>query len=171
MNIRTPSGWHDDTSGRDAGHDEMQLHLLQNLSTIMPTLPTDDGERLVAYRLDGVEAEVPTITEGGNIVAFSDVVALYKPTPGHGPHSIRVHFELKPRIYSVGACIRQAHALTVAVTRLPKGEAQKHRRSLRSPDQASNQVCLAVYDDDPKLGMLRTMCVFPILPIKRPPAP
>ena len=135
IGARSPSGWHDDAMGRDAGHDQMQARLLRVF----------DKERMENFRPGGLVwcgAEYPirpTSHHSSRVLAFADIALQYE---------IRAQIyawrfiELKPRIYSCGGLIRQCVMIGFAAERA--GIAKPHV-----------QPC--VYDDDPKLSLLAEM--------------
>ncbi len=160
--MKAPSSWHDDAQGRDAGHDDMQLHILGTIGAIVPTV-THKGR---IYTFVGAYAEVPCVS-AGSIIAFTDVMARYavdEPNPQGPPKSVRtlthqIHVEIKPNIYSAGACIRQAYALEYAIKKAWSGDFTR-----------SDEVRIAVWGDDHKRQVLLGLSPFPLILLKRPAA-
>ena len=157
--MKAPSSWHDDAQGRDAGHDDMQLHILNSIGGLLPTVEHKDH----VYTFARAYAEAPCIS-GGSIIAFTDVLAKYtrdEPNPQLGPKATRtlthrIHLEIKPKIYSAGACVRQAYALEHAIKKARTGDYW-----------ASDEIVIAVWADDPKLAVLRGISPFYVMPFKR----
>lgn len=114
----TPSQWHDDGRNRDAGHDEMQIAVFDYLQNKYPLLK------------DSVGFEVPIIARG-QIIAWADIAMIL-------PNFV-VLWEIKPRIYSVGAVVRQCIALA-------------HTARCMHQDV---RVVPVVQSDDPKLSALQ----------------
>ena len=114
----TPSGWHQDASGRDAGHDEMQAGVFRFMKHKEHTLPLDPGNGKVAvYKRVGIYFECPFFL-AGRISTFVDVCLHFQSTEADGYRQrdeALVCYEIKPRIYSVGAVVRQCHATAHAV--------------------------------------------------------
>lgn len=107
--IKSPSGWHDDAYQRDAGHDAMQMDVFERIKASHTTdrwlwhsfyedppadlAPTD------------VQVELPIIQRRTEqIIAFVDVAEFYNTKD-------LILYEIKPKIHSVGGCVRQATAL------------------------------------------------------------
>lgn len=161
---RTPSGWHDDASSRDAGHDEMQAAMLRwwRRNAEEPILDCWPGEAVRDFFLTSVSVEFPFLGFRGRVAGFADLALQFgsRETPEEeakrtanyyaGPYAPRVIMafaELKPRIGSVGGLIRQC-----AVTRIL---ARDHFRAWSTPPKV--EVWAVVYEDDPKVGLLEEM--------------
>jgi len=144
----TPSGWHDDTRSRDAGHDEMQLAVLRKLKSREPEpIPGRFNE---VYKFRGVYAEFPFYLNG-QIIAFADVCEVFRTDKaGYGGYYelFYVAYEIKPRILSVGGVIRQALALDSAIERAKQG---------RQSTANQCRVIPVVPAHDPKIDLLREM--------------
>ena len=122
---RTPSGWHDDARKRDAGHDEMQATVLRQWrfrsNPLMVTLLPDKQR---AFYVQYVEAESPLLSIHGHLAGFADVAIwltsreseeeraerIARQQGDYQPRRLWVFMEVKPRIDSVGAIIRQCRA-------------------------------------------------------------
>jgi hypothetical protein len=141
----TPSGWHDDARNRDAGHDEMQIAIFDYLKDreVAPLKFKDIDEVFVR---SGVCFELPFM-RGNQIVAWGDVVEIYDQQTKYSPQRAIIVHEVKPRIYSVGAVVRQCESLTFGVEH---ALADRH-----SGSRPVVRVFPAVMVDDPKLAMLR----------------
>jgi hypothetical protein len=141
---RSPSRWHDDASDRDAGHDAMQLHWLK-----VALKDVETGSKVMPAVWTG--AEYP-FTASGRIIGFADIATRFQEPEHDDKQKTRdefwIFYELKPRIYSVGAVIRQVTATEYV--------AKRHFKEWRGP-RPSFAVIPVVYVDDPKLGMLREM--------------
>lgn len=145
----TPSQWHDDVRGRDAGHDEMQIAVfdyLRDMSGPSPFYDTADFERI------GVYFEL-MFKRRGQIIAWGDVVEVWgKEAPLYNNRKETTHkymiWEIKPRIYSIGAVVRQCRALIDVVT---SSLTDDHT------DRTKYQIMIApvVAANDPKLVGLR----------------
>lgn len=116
---KSPSAWHDDARDRDAGHDAMQIGFLRlcrrKLSSDNPELITHRGRQ---WRLWRVDFEFPLLIND-RIVAFVDVLCTFERVPQDGDSEEKqplwfILHEIKPRIYSVGAVVRQCTALAYA---------------------------------------------------------
>jgi len=145
----TPSQWHDDVRNRDAGHDAMQIAVFDYLRD-MPTGPSPFYE-CNGYERTGVYFEMP-FRGGGHILAWGDVVEVWQQivTPHEGYSYTKkkyVVWEIKPKIYSVGAVVRQCVAL--------EDIAKSALMTDRGPTQYDVLIIPAVTSDDPKLGELR----------------
>jgi len=143
----TPSGWHDDARNRDAGHDEMQIAVFDWLRASVVCPEGYEKRR-------GVYFESP-FRSRDHIIAWGDIVEVFeKPEHGNYTKLQYVVFEIKPKIYSVGAVVRQCVALADAVD-----SALKYRRSSGrySNTVSYDDACVipVVRSDDPKLSMLR----------------
>jgi hypothetical protein len=118
----TPSGWHDDARGRDAGHDEMQVAVFQwfrsRKADPIPS-PLSRDRSVPAASLDHRQVifELPLFAErrGGykpTIIAFADVAELWSFGGKYASSTIVAGLlEIKPRIDSVGALVRQCKAV------------------------------------------------------------
>jgi hypothetical protein len=134
---RSPSDWHDDTTGRDAGHDAMQLDLWRFLNHQR----VERKEFSNSGQIIDCQAEVPIIDpRSGRVLAFADIGVQHR-HPVTGEEYWRF-MELKPRIYSCGGLIRQCRAIQIAAERGGLG---------------SCRVTAVVFKNDPKIEMLREM--------------
>lgn len=130
----TPSGWHDDARNRDAGHDEMQIAVFDWVK---------DHSR--AFGHVETEFEMP-LYHRGQIIAWCDIgQRVFREGVAFPAHLFI--WEIKPKIYSVGAVVRQCIALQQAAEKACTNEA----RCL----MAEVKVFPVVMVDDPKLSMLR----------------
>jgi hypothetical protein len=147
----TPSGWHDDARDRDAGHDEMQIAVFDHLQGN----PVVRGMNGYEDRI-GMYFESPFYVRG-HIVAWGDIVELWeKPQYETAKKRRYVVWEIKPKIYSIGAVIRQCRSLADVV-----GASQKDRMTRGSSHNLFYDdpiVLPIVRSDDPKLSMLRHVC-------------
>ena len=132
----TPSGWHDDARNRDAGHDEMQIAVFDYLKE---KASTGGSER--SYRSE-VGFEVPFM-RGGQIVAWGDIVEFHY-RAGEDNYYRMIIFEIKPKIYSIGAVMRQCVALETTANSI-------YRTMYPRPTVLSYPV---VWCHDPKLASL-----------------
>jgi hypothetical protein len=115
----TPSGWHDDAHGRDAGHDEMQSGVYRFLDQSEKQISVKDGGKLVNYDRKYIDFECPFYSDG-RIITFVDVCLLFSKSDDKEQDwrdEIILCYEIKPKIYSVGAVVRQCHATAHAVRR------------------------------------------------------
>jgi len=145
----TPSGWENDTRGRDAGHDELQLTLWRYLKK-RPTEPIQTKNDGTFSRVS-VTVEHPFMVKGIPI-AFADVCEVFRSdqvTYDNYWNYRYVAYEIKPRIYSVGGIIRQCMALEVAIER-----SGPTRASGKKPEAV---VVPVVLRSDPKAEMLKEM--------------
>lgn len=147
-----PSHWHGEA--KDAGHDEMVLNLLRTVNArgpfkVSPGFFRDDT--ITEVQLDYTEAEYPVYQRDfkgvSRLVAFVDLLAVYGVTwpegcgnPGLYP-MLRIAYEAKPVIHSVGALIRQCKAIGAYLS--------------GSGDPVL--VRAAAYRDDPKVDQLIEM--------------
>jgi hypothetical protein len=135
----TPSGWHDDAMHRDAGHDAMQHELWKwlKLTPQWKYLPANVDPETVRK---SVEFEMPFHSNADRyypsaVIAFADVGEVWE---CNGCTRWLTLYEVKPKIGSVGAVVRQCEAL-----RNTLGNYTKNFR-----------VIAVVPHDDPKLAML-----------------
>jgi len=145
----TPSGWENDTRGRDAGHDELQLTIWRYLNKrpAAPRHTKNDG----TFNRIAVTIEHPFMVKGIPI-AFADVCEVFRSdkVPYDGYWSYRyVAYEIKPRIYSVGGIIRQCLALEVAI--------ERSGPTMANGKKAEAFVVPVVLRSDPKVEMLKEM--------------
>jgi hypothetical protein len=147
----TPSGWHDDARNRDAGHDEMQIAVFDHLQ-----------DNPVVRGMNGYEDRIGMYFESpfyvrGHIVAWGDIVELWeKPQYETAKKRRYVVWEIKPKIYSIGAVIRQCRSLADVV-----GASQNDRMTRGSSHNLFYDdpiVLPIVRSGDPKLSMLRRVC-------------
>jgi len=144
----TPSGWENDTRGRDAGHDDLQLRIWRYLK--------DRASASMETKDDGIFSRVAVTVEHpfkvkGIPIAFADVCEVFRSdkTTHDGYWVYRyTAYEIKPRIYSVGGIIRQCKALEVAIER------SGPERSTKKPEAI---VVPVVFRTDPKVEMLKEM--------------
>jgi hypothetical protein len=145
----TPSGWHDDARNRDAGHDEMQIAVFDYLKDRLHLRGKDDYEHRI-----GLYFESPFYVRG-HIVAWGDIVELWeKPQYETSKKRKYIVWEIKPKIYSVGAVIRQCRSLADAVEAANR-DSVSHRRAPSGIYYDDPMVLPIVRSDDPKLSMLR----------------
>lgn len=160
----TPSEWHD--RDNDAGHDEMQIAFYLGWRNAVA-----DGERPIwRYHRHSdvpikltpgfVEVEFPLISgKTGVPLSFADVAVRFdgefksERTGIIQRPSAWVLFELKPTIKSVGSLIRQCHAIEAAALRSDI----KPTGYIASVDFLGLQVVPVVYENDPKLQMLKDL--------------
>lgn len=163
-NGMTPSGWHDDAMrNRDAGHDEMQAAEWRRAKDACHSPITHQGK---TFFFVNAWVEKPFIL-AGRVIGFADVGLLYEsqetekekewrlkvpPSRPYKPDRWWVFLEVKPRILSVGAVIRQCIAT----------EYTAERAGL------SCEVWAAVYKDDPKTALLIEMGRVVVLLVERP---
>src|SRR6185437_1956134 len=136
----TPSAWHDDAP-KDAGHDKMQADFVRYYrgkiggATMKVTYEKDPTD----VPLSRVIAEFPISAPGNRgIIAFADVALRYD----NGYPAAFRFVELKPRIRTVGGLVRQCRAIEYAAGSGGLREAE---------------VIACVFDDDPKLDLLREL--------------
>ena len=149
----TPSSAHDSAWKRDDGHDEMQLELYRWLRKQRPDCQTDDR----VYSFAGAFAE-HHLEVNHRIAGFTDVLASYRWNGSlHGAPRTEVAyrlFEIKPKIHSVGAVIRQLRTL-----------AHLARKALKYDGgyaAAEIEVVAVVPYDDPKFKLLIEMCPYSV---------
>jgi hypothetical protein len=101
--ILSPSDWHDTAWKRDAGHDEMQIGIAKYLRT----LPLAD--------LKKIEIEFP-FDRKGRVFCFADIceMSAKKSDRPDVEDFFYSCYEIKPRIDSIGAVIRQVKAFKIA---------------------------------------------------------
>jgi hypothetical protein len=156
----TPSGWHDDAYQRDAGHDEMQAAWWREVrNDPEPTITRKVGYARLEFSYIGTWVEHPLVA-AGRLIGFVDVATLYRSTDIENEHDWRkrryyewwLFYEIKPRIHSVGAVIRQLEATNILAAR-----AELHC-----------DVLAVVYKDDPKLELLTELTHFGVIKAPRP---
>ena len=133
-----PSGWHDQT--RDSGHDEMQIAVFEFLKKSFDPAWVDPR----------VFMEVPLVIRtraGDRITGFADLAVSY--SEGTRDTNRWRLFELKPRIYSIGALIRQVRAI-------------RHAGQASFP-MASVHVSAVVFKHDPLADQLIGVAQIPVL--------
>jgi hypothetical protein len=136
---RTPSGWHDDARGRDAGHDEMQLRHFRWWCRRKGQVFA--GKHHEGWIIGDAYCELPIVLRG-RIVAFVDVgIVLHHPDDKSLQHFLLA--EIKPKIESVGAVVRQLRAIEHAAGASMEGTYNTFAAAA------------VVYEDDPKLNLLR----------------
>ena len=152
----TPSGWHDDARNRDAGHDEMQIAVFDYRRALSmedmlgrPDTPIEG----YSYRRKGIFFEYPLIRDE-QILAWGDIVEVWEKKISKEPTQI-IHkiYEIKPKIYSVGAIVRQCDSLRRTGERCGYYDRHSGRR-----DELTVHVFPVVMDGDPKLSMLQHVC-------------
>lgn len=143
----TPSGWHDDARHRDAGHDDVHVgvwrHLRDRENASYQWKSPKTGNR-IAYPRVSIEFE-KAFGEHDRIFCFADISEHYRCADG----VLIIAYEIKPRIESVGALVRQCAALRLSI------EASYRRESASwgaGPDVLVRPV---VPFGDPKIAMLR----------------
>jgi len=142
----TPSQWHDDARNRDAGHDAMQIAVFDYLQARNPPLTrfvTGDSKEFLR---EGVYFERP-FRRGDQIVAWGDVVEVWREPAEYNSQTAFMIYEIKPTIYSVGAVVRQCVSLELTAKLCGM-----NRHSGRQPVTSVIPVVMA---SDPKLAMLR----------------
>jgi hypothetical protein len=153
----TPSGWHEDAQSRDAGHDEMQAGVYRFMeSKWQKRLEKTEYNKTAVYERAGIYFECPFYKDG-RIVTFIDVCVTFaklrdeKQLGGH--KNIIFCYEIKPRIYSVGATIRQCRATKHAVL---TGSFYRQNGQWGSSRDETPEVHVSpvVPYDDPKLDLL-----------------
>src|SRR5580765_6228563 len=143
----TPSQWHDDARYRDAGHDEMQIAVFDYLRD-----KREDPQKIGQEEYDRVcvHFEYPFMRDG-KILAWGDVVAVWEAKNASWPEDLYLEiYEIKPRIYSVGAVVRQCIALSYAAVRCGQYDRKSGRRQ-----SVMAGVVPVVQADDPKINALR----------------
>lgn len=133
----TPSGWHDDAQSRDAGHDEMQIAVFDYLG--------GQANKGLCGLESSVGFEVPFIHRG-QIIAWADIAQDLRNKGDDSPQYLFI-WEIKPKIYSVGAVVRQC----IALLRAARVACTDRNGNLRT----EIKVFPVVRADDPKLAMLR----------------
>jgi hypothetical protein len=123
----SPSGWHEEGLRRDAGHDEMQVGIWRYL-------------RNLGY---DVWLEHP-FSLNGRAICFADILVKLPPCDGKEDH-FKI-LEVKPKIYSVGATLRQCGAMEIAI--------EDWKRKTTGWGGCTFDVHPAVKVDDPKLELL-----------------
>lgn len=172
---RTPSGWHDDASRRDAGHDEMQAAQLRfwRSADSVPSIERDVHGSTYGFFFRHVEAEYPfRDSRSGRLSGFADLVLRFETeessqrevkrgiVTSYEPLVWHAFLELKPRIVSVGAVIRQCKA-TALLARRNAGLSGVH----------NFDVWAVVYEGDPKADILCEMYDDgPVIRLPRPRA-
>ncbi len=153
---RTPSGWYADAAGRDAGHDQMQVELFAQLNGRPETYSlTLNGVRYQQY---DVIIEYPFMRDG-RILGFADVCEMWEPISvkpsAVPPRWFLTIYEVKPRIHSVGALVRQARATVALARQVVIG------RTVPVCD-----LFAVVPHDDPKLAQLQQAFPWRVVPWK-----
>jgi hypothetical protein len=152
----TPSGWGDDAQSRDAGHDEMQARSYRDWRKRIEDSFTLDGDGKKKFVADTVYVEHPFM-DAGRLIGFADIAVRFVADD----EWFWWYEEIKPRIYSVGAVIRQCLATEVSAQRAIKSSRRGNGYHGRAPDFV---VYAVVYRDDPKAALLRelhpsTICI------------
>lgn len=146
----TPSGWHDDASNRDAGHDELQAAVYRWLVKCGPKFKRFMRcNKPSEYHREGVEIEAPLLLKG-SVLCFTDVCATFRHTPDRGRDEYLLEiFEIKPRISSVGGVIRQCKHMAILANRWRPRDSDYHIPQVI--------VRAVVPYDDPKISLLSEM--------------
>lgn len=150
----TPSRWHDDAHGRDAGHDEMQAAVFRFLRE-RPRLINAGAEEEKPYVRHKIEVEY-AFEEAGVLFGFADICDIYVKDLERSAYTETYYFvyEIKPRITSVGGLIRQCRATFITALRsggISSGWGTPSRRAPRV------MVIPVVPRDDPKIELLKEM--------------
>lgn len=149
----TPSGWHDDAQSRDAGHDKMQAGVYRFLDKSEKQISVKDGDKLETYDRIGIEFECPFYSDG-RIITFVDVCLLFRKSDDKKQaryDEVILCYEIKPKIYSVGAVVRQCHATAHAVSR---GSIYSRGGQSALEKKPTVHVMPVVPHDDQKLDLL-----------------
>jgi hypothetical protein len=112
---RSPSGWHDHTISRDAGHDAMQVAVFEYLLAEKPR-PWRFSDHKNEFILENIYFEYPFI-KNGHVIAWGDIVRVWIEQDGKNDLYTKLFyevFEIKPVVHSVGAIVRQCIALHLA---------------------------------------------------------
>lgn len=146
----TPSQWHDDARNRDAGHDEMQMAVFDFLRDQPDVSEREIGPLQETYVRNGVHFEYPFMRDG-KILAWGDVVEVWEAKNSSWPEDMYFEiYEIKPKIYSVGAVVRQCIALEQAALRCGQFNRSTGRRQ-----SVAATVVPVIGVDDPKLHDLQ----------------
>jgi hypothetical protein len=152
MQDMTPSDAHDSGWQRDPGHDEMQMEVFRwlvwrdQVSTYVKKRYSNDESELAI--LDTRELEY-LIEVNDRIVGFVDICERFS-TDGKSFNDRQFSFtawEIKPKIHSVGAILRQAKVLREKLWRW-----RPSRDSYSSPYV---RIMVVVSAKDPKTGLLQ----------------
>jgi hypothetical protein len=156
----TPSGWGDDAQGRDAGHDEMQAAVWRHLKKL-PDHQVSLDKETNKFKRRSVDVEFPFVQDG-RIIGFADVCEVFAEISDDSTKWTRgiyyIVYEIKPRILSVGAILRQCQAARQMVWSLHGG---RHDPNFKKPYCS---VVAVVPSDDKKFGLLLEMADFDVLP-------
>lgn len=148
----TPSGWHNDAHGRDAGHDEMQISVWRAFRESTKTTRTLKNG---AYSRTEVGFEFEFVVDN-KVIGFADVCEVFEKDEApidpvrvvrRRPEFLYMVYEIKPRISSVGGLVRQCTAIRHMVWGF-----RPYKDSYSSPKCIVTPV---VYADDPKIDLLR----------------
>ena len=152
----TPSGWHDDARNRDAGHDEMQIAVYdyrRSLSLEAMLGRPDNPIEGYSFCRRGIYFESPLIRDE-QILAWGDIIEVWEKKEGKNPTETTYKiYEIKPKIYSVGAVVRQCVSLRLTGEKCGYYDRHSGRR-----EQLTVLVFPVVRHDDPKLSMLQHVC-------------
>lgn len=162
----SPSEAHDSAWQREPGHDEMQLRVMQAAAEWMPTVCVvgDSGDQQQEMQLIEIAAEQRLAAGKTGPSCFVDVLLVYQErrnqTAGPRGYRLRRHFrllEIKPRIYSAGALLRQLSVLRSHAATWARGDGSNAGRTF--------DVFPVVRSDDPLAQMLadlgqRTVCTW-----------
>lgn len=116
----TPSGWHDDARNREVGHDEMQLSVWRYLKRKKLESIELKGD---VFAPVGVFLEYP-FEHNGRVIAFADICSVWraaKPDYNNNYRFAYTAYEIRPRIQSAGAILRQCSSLRVVIESRPSG--------------------------------------------------
>lgn len=140
----TASGWHDDARNRDAGHDEMQADIFRRLSAIEPKLCVHAPHGQISGRRISLGIERPFILKG-RILAFADVCEEMNAQDAEWDFTMFRCYEIKPKIYSMGALIRQAKATMATIRHVITSAGMR----------ADCEIINCVPHDDPKAKLVQ----------------
>lgn len=139
MPLKTPSGWHDDAyRSRDHDHDELHLAVWRRLQK-------ETGVPIIGWLRESVEFEFEFNAQE-RIYAFADLCVAYRYDYEDKVFYLDV-IEVKPRIHSLGAVVRQCKALKTAIRACLSFEENRNFKLYR--------VMACVPATDPKLEDLR----------------
>lgn len=146
----TPSGWHNDTMARDAGHDDMQFRFWKDLKENGPPKLTVSGDVFDRY---AVSFEYAFEVDGA-IIGFGDIVEWFsrdRVAPSGQPEKQRVVriWEIKPKIHSLGGIVRQVEAIECLAKKWSKNWGRHASDKIVRVD-----VWTVVPQGDPKVSML-----------------
>ena len=148
----TPSAAHASGDGRDAGHDTMQLQVLNWLNhySANQTFKLSNGRE---YNIGGTLVEYPLREyhygrAAGSPLGYADIGQWFYFDPERGGRQLAFRFfELKPKLHSVGGLIRQCRALSCLAERI----------AVTLGFCAEYEVIPVVPHDDPKFVLLTSL--------------